>query len=108
MSSHDRFSKLTDVVHDLDTHYTPHNMLTSRIDGTYFGCPPSLLLQLRITPIVLQDPRHLHEQRLSDHAPFIINIAPRAPLPPHERPVPAWLCRLPRFHEVMDSLAQNW
>ncbi len=42
----------------------------------------------------------LSRRHISDHAPVIVAISTRGRLAPDDQPVPAWVCREPRFAEL--------
>ena len=86
-----------EIASDLHTRYDSHSDSYSRLDHIFLVVPPSMLLNIKATAAVTDDPKHLDLRRLSDHAPLITELAARGPLPKRSRPISADVFHYPNL-----------
>ena len=100
-------SSLTDIAPDFDTHYTAASNSSARLDRTYISTPTSTLLQAKLLPRLLDDPKRLQEQGISDHAPFSLEISGKPLVCKDSQPVPKYIVKLPRFRTALQEIWQD-
>jgi len=76
-------------------------VVLDRIFGTL---PATILTKCRVSHTVEQDPRDLFKSGISDHAPVVVTIAFRAPLPPGEGAIPSEIFRHKMYSYFLERL----
>ena len=98
--------KLIDIAGDLDTRYDSASQLCSRLDRIYISLPAWLVTQLHFQSSVASDPHSLHDLKISDHAPAILNISEKKYLKQEELPIPRFVFNSPLYSETLDALVR--
>jgi len=80
---------------------TNTGVVLDRIFGTL---PATILTKCRVSHTVEQDPRDLYKSGISDHAPVVVSIAFRAPLPPGEGAIPTEIFRHKMYSYFLGKL----
>ena len=89
---------------DSPTHYNPAADSYSRLDRIYTTLAPWALMCSTCTARIYRDPRSLHLEGISDHAPVQMIFLVRRPLPKHLRPIPRETFELPGFQAAHDQI----
>ena len=65
-----------------------------------------MLLQMQVQGITIDDPFHLHQNHISDHALVFISISEKSRLPPTMRPIPQYIFQNPAYRHHLEGLVQ--
>ena len=103
-------AKVTELNHEVPTHFNVRLQRTSRIDRCFIGSPSWLAVRTKLNVSVLASPLSFHKQGLSDHAPLVMKAGYPATLPPTALPIPSYVTRNPQFKVFVRRLEQgvNW
>ena len=98
-----QLGKLVEVIAGVPTLFHKPTRSCAEIDRIFISTPSWMVPRFVTEAAVVGDPVLL-DASISDHAPKVVSIACRAPLPPELRPIPPWVCRLPEFRLFFDNL----
>ena len=101
------FGGLTELKHGADTHYTPSSDSSSRIDRIFISSPPWVILQIEPHLKLWAEPKMLHEQGISDHAPFSGTFTGKPPPPQKNQPISKSIAGSQRFKEACKLLCDK-
>ena len=87
-----------------NTHFWPTSMTCSRINRTYGSMHGWILRNLDIRAYVMDDPKHMFDTGLSDHAPFVTSFAWRAPAGQHAIPISKVVAKSEAYRQYHDKL----
>ena len=99
-----RWTRLLDRCVELDqpchTHYNKSSRSTSRLDRAYIYTPSWSICHTRLSACLLAEPQHLHEARISDHAPVVITFKSAPPRNNADLPISKAVFDLSSFDEI--------
>jgi len=95
---------LTEFESSTPTRYQSDTNSAVVIDRVFGNLPPSFLTKCRVAHSVEQDPRDLYKSGISDHAPVLVSIFFKAPLPAGEGAIPAEVFKHKMYSYYLDKL----
>jgi hypothetical protein len=95
-------------IHQLDvTHFCSKSWKCSRLDRFYCSIPAWALLQLAANAAVVEHPKKMHDDNLSDHAPVKLTISTWMPLPRSQQPIPTFVVNSSAFKKYHQALCDQ-
>jgi len=100
-------SSWTELAQPLPTHYSASSQSASRIDRGWISCPSNQIVNMDISSSTVGAPEDYEAAGLSDHAPVVFIVTSRCFSPPRPRPLAKFICRDPKFAEMVDIISRS-
>ncbi len=97
---------MREVGQDLHTHISVANHMCSRIDRIFTSVPPWALLQMEVSPFMVNDPLSLHLAGISEYSPVGAICVGRNPTPKTQPPISKYVVADPSYKVILDDLLQ--
>ncbi len=98
---------LVELMQPCPTHYWPANHSGTIIDRGFTSVRPCIHPFTRWKASILEDPCKLHYRGISDHTPFIVEVAGRASIPLKAQPIRGNLFKHHKFQEFHRTLVED-
>ncbi len=104
---HTILDTLVELVQPCPTHYWPANHSGSIIDRGFTSIRPCIHPFTKWKASIFEDPCKLHYKGISDHTPFIVEIACRTCIPVKSQPIRGHIFKHPKIQEFHKSLVED-